>query len=97
MGLGAVDHGPGRGAAKPALALLPVDPAPSWTELAAGEEGIGLLDPLAELSLVLKPPVGGMPGLLLPMGTEDTMGGEKERASQEKRADKELSSGDFHA
>jgi len=97
MSLGAVDHGTGRGAAKSVLPSRPVDPAPAGTELAGGETGVGLVDPLAEISLVFKAAIGGMPGLLLTIGTKEAMGCEKERASQEKRADKKLSSGDAHA
>jgi hypothetical protein len=53
MGMMAKNHWFDRSPTKSNFSLLPIHAAPSWTELTIFEDGIGLFDPLSQLSLCI--------------------------------------------
>jgi hypothetical protein len=65
MGVGAEDHHFGGSLADAFLALLPVDSAPSGTELTVLKEGISLFYPLGEFSLAFEFFISRTPWFLL--------------------------------
>jgi hypothetical protein len=95
MGLGTGNHNPVRSAAKPLFSFEPLDTTLPWAKSTFLQYGIGLINPLGQLSLVLQILVGRMPGLSI-LRAVNRDGRNEEGTTEDERILKELSTSYLH-